>query len=306
MARFVEPANVGSISIILNAIDEMQLADDLHKTLAAYGPLANKVKVVRGDDILRPKGKFTSPSFLERAYVDYRYRIPFVRRQGWRGNNGYRMQQALKLASARCANSESIVLLDTKNVFLRDLSRKDFFTDEGLGRVPFASPTSSFHRNWLRESLAALDVGREVDDIEYTTTFATPYPVSRQILFELLDELEDRFGSVQALFASKRRPSEFMLINAWCLKHYKSPKAWFEKVDPSNVGIWPDFAPDKIEAELRRLSEAEPLSLGLHNRAVSRLRYDQKEILLDALAQRGICKKSVAAEILRRTDALDR
>lgn len=304
MAQFAPFDQVASISIIMNDVDEPQLRSALRDVLPAYGPLQDKVRVISGDDILLPTGRQTSPRPLERFYVDSRHRIPLVRRQGWRGNNGYRLQQALKLASVRCCQSDRIVLLDAKNVFLRGINHADFFTMDGKGKLAFMPPSSDFHRNWLEQSLAALDMNQSVETVAQTTTFATPYPVNGALLTALLDEIETRYGSVQALFASKRRPSEFMLINAYCLKHSGSPDAWFEEAHPINIGLWPDYTPEKLDAELDRLHRPDALSLGVHNRAVAVLSPEQRGRLLAALKDRGICDVDQATAILRRTGAL--
>lgn len=304
MARFLDPVEVASISIVMNDVDEPSLRRNLSDILPFYGPLAQHVQIVGGDDILLPSNKRTSPRALERAYVDYRYRIPSVRRQGWRGNNGYRLQQALKLASARCAGSDRIVLLDAKNAFLRRVSEADFFTGDGKGRLQFLKPELVFHRNWLAQSLLAFEVGCEVEDVFETTTFVTPYPVKRDVLLGVLDEIDARYGSVQALFASKRRPSEFMLINAYCIKHRGGPHTDFENASPINIGLWPEYDKAKVSTELNRLNDPKALSIGVHNRAVSQLGNKHLDQLLGAFEVRGICTKSQARNVLQRIGAL--
>lgn len=304
MARFLDPAEVASISIIMNDVDEPPLRRNLSEILPFYGSLAAHVQIVCGDDILLPGNKRSSPRAFERAYVDHRYRIPSVRRQGWRGNNGYRMQQALKLASARCAGSDRIVLLDAKNVFLRPLSESDFFSSDGKGRIQFLKPELVFHRNWLSQSLLAFEAGCEVDDVSETTTFVTPYPVRRDVLLGVLDEIDARYGSVQALFASKRRPSEFMLINAYCFKQHGGPHADFEKADPINIGLWPEYDEAKVSAELDRLNDPDALSIGVHNRAVAQLGTKHLDQLLGAFEDRGICSRTRTRDVLQRIGAL--
>lgn len=306
MARFLDPADVASISVILNTVDEQDLRDRLADLLPAYGALQDRVRLVGGDEILMPPGRQSRTGLWERAYVNARFRIPFVRRQGWRGNNGYRLQQALKLASARIAGSDRLVILDTKNVFLRQVQETDFFTPDGRGKIALIEPRSDYHRNWLQQSLAALDVDRQCDEVGRTTTFATPFPVKREILMGLLDEIDRGYGSVQALFASRRRPSEFMLINAYCLKHLGGVEACFADSPPEYLGIWPDYTPDRLSEELNRLDDPEPLVLGLHNRAVACLSVEQKDALVAALDQRGISTPEQTDNILRRTEGLSR
>ena len=129
MARFLDTGQVGSIQVVMNDCNEAVLERALEPLLAAYGPLAAKLRILRGDDLLR---------------------------EGWRGNDGYRMQQALNLAAAARAPCERVVILDTQNLFLRPVTAEDFFTSDVRGKLTFLRPENECHRAWWRESLNAL------------------------------------------------------------------------------------------------------------------------------------------------------
>lgn len=217
-ARFADPAQVSSIHVILNDVDEASLRRQIEPILPAYGPLQSKVEIISGDDVLLGDGHCARRPLRDRLLIENRFRIPFIRKGGWRGNNGYRNQQVLKLGAARVAGSDNMVILDTKNVFLRNFEETEFFSASGQARLQFIGVGSDFHRNWLRESLDTLDVSCPDLRQMKTTTFATPFPVRRSLVLALLDDINSRYGSVQALFASRRRPSEFMLMNAFCMK----------------------------------------------------------------------------------------
>lgn len=306
LAQFVDPADVSSISLVLNVRDETSLKAQIEPIIASYGPHANKVKIVLGDDIFQPFATPRQKSWFERIYVENRFRLPFFRRGGWRGNNGYRMQQALKLASARSAASEQMVILDTKNIFLRPVHPSDFFAEDGRAKIRFVPVTDGFHRNWFEASLSVLGVPVESRNISKTTTFSTPYPVQRSLILDLLTHIETQYGSVQGLFASRLRPSEFMLINAFCILHFNAVEARFQPCEAQHVGIWPDYDADQIQSLIECIETDDPLVLGLHNRTVGILSPDHRIRLLAALASRGIAGPEEVEDIMRQVADLSK
>lgn len=303
-ARFVDPAKVASIHVVLNDVDEPALRARVEPLLSAYGPHQSKVQIMGGDDLLLRSGQYGRRSLSDQIRIENRYRIPLVRKGGWRGNNGYRTQQVLKLGVARVAKAEKLVILDTKNLFLRAVEASEFFSESGAARIPFMKVTSDFHRNWLLQSMDALQVPVPDLDSLNTTTFSTPFPVRRSLVRELLDEINVRYGSVQSLFGSRRRPSEFMLINAFCLRADSSLRPWFEAAPNTAVGLWPTYSQQKLAQLVARIGDAETLSLGLHNRAISNLPADLKSHVFNILAEREICDRETAESVLRATSAL--
>lgn len=301
LARFALPEHVASIHVVLNDVDEAELERRVEQVLEAYGPLQSKVQILHGEDVLLGEGHCARAPLRDRILIENRFRIPFVRKGGWRGNNGYRMQQVLKLGAARAAASENMVILDTKNLFLRPVEQTDFFSPDGAARLPFIKVESEYHLNWLCQSLDALDVPHPDLAELRTTTFSTPFPVRRSLILALLDEINTRYGSVQALFASRRRPSEFMLLNAFCLKSADGYAPWFEHAEPLNIGLWPTYSQDRLAQLISELDKPDALSLGLHNRAVSNLPEDLRNRMFAALETRGICDRQVVASVLQQT-----
>ncbi len=303
-ARFVDPYSVGSIHVIMNDIDEPGLRARIEPILAAYGPLRSKVELLSGDDVLLGPGHCARRPRMDQLLIENRYSIPVARKGGWRGNNGYRMQQVLKLGAARVAASENMIILDTKNVFLREFEDLEYFAVSGAARIPFIGVKSDFHRNWLCQSLDALGVPHPDLDQLHTTNFSTPFPVRRALILALLDEINERYGSVQALYASHRRPSEFMLMNAFCLKSPEGYAPWFENTANWNIGLWPSYSQEKLAAQLSRLDDPCSLTLGLHNRALSILPGDLRDRVFSELETRGVCARSLAEDVLTRTATL--
>ncbi|MBO9446568.1 DUF6492 family protein [Ruegeria sp. R14_0] len=303
-ARFVDPDQVGSIHVILNDSDEDRLRTQIEPILNAYGPHRQKVQVVGGDELLLQPGQYARRSFSDRVLIENRFRIPGARKHGWRGTNGYRSQQVLKLGAARVAATENMVILDTKNLFLRSFDGSEFFADSGAARMAFINVESEFHRNWLLQSLDALGAPQVNLSGLRTTTFSTPFAVRRSLVLALLDEINALYGSVQSLFGSRRRPSEFMLMNAFCLKSSEGYAPWFEDKAQCNIGIWPSYSPEVVETQLAMLEDPAALTLGLHNRALSKLPVNLRDRVFAELEHRGICDRSHAEQVLNRTASL--
>ncbi|WP_170409468.1 DUF6492 family protein [Ruegeria atlantica] len=303
-ARFVDPDIVSSIHVIMNDSDEDSLRAKIEPLLASYGPLRSKVQVLGGDELLLQPGQYARRPLVDRILIENRFRIPGIRRQGWRGANGYRSQQFLKLGAARVASSENMVIMDTKNIFLRSFDPAEFFADSGAARIAFMAIQSDFHRKWLTESLDALGAsGIDLKGLR-TTTFATPFAMRRSLALALLDEINERYGSVQGLFGSRRRPSEFMLLNAYCLKSSDGYAPWFEDRAQCNIGLWPSYSPETLASQLAMLDDPSALTLGLHNRALSLLPDNLRDLVFSELESRGVCDRSRAEKVLNRAATL--
>ena len=301
LARFADPAGVAAIRVLVNDADETSVAEGVRAMVPDYGLLADRVEVLGGDAVLgQGRARWRG---LRARYLN---RLPGLRRVGWRGNNGYRMQQAMKLAAARIAPTEDVVLLDAKNVLLAPVARADFFAPDGRARTTFLEVAPGPHRNWLAEALRAMGSDLTPEEVHETTTYVTPFAVRRSVLSDVLAAVEARHGPVDILFASKLRPSEFMLINVHCLSLPGGLSAAFEGGPWRHAGIWPDHDEEAVAATLNRLEAGELLSIGLHYRALSRLPCETLDRLAQAMARRGLGAQDAIAGILRTVGAANR
>lgn len=288
MAKFVDPDAVTDVLLVLNDVDEAAIRARLDEILPDYGPLHPKVRVVGGDELFYGVPRSKPRSLFERIYVDNRHRLPFLAGNGWRGGNGYRMQQALKLASARVARSERMLILDAKNVFLRALDPDEFFDGAGRALALRAKTEPQFHKDWLSESLKVLEVDIDPASIDETITYSTPYPVCRAVMLRVLDEVSVREGSVQALFASKKRPSEFMLIVASCLKNEGNYDRFFGSYGGQHLGLWKGYSSDVIDEIITKAEAAPSVTFGLHRKLLPLLNADQRARIIALFAAREL------------------
>ena len=288
LALLVRPGIINDIKLIINDVDEDKIRRVLEEMRPEYGPHAGKVRIVGGDEVLLSVPRNHRRSLFEWLYVDNRHRLPFVSAQGWRGGNGYRMQQALKLASARVADCERILILDGKNIFLRDFDPAEFFDDQNRGLSTFHAPQADFHRGWLNESLQVMGVNKTADDIEATTAYETPYPVNRQLVLRVLDEVAESHGSVQALFASKQRPTEFMLLFASCIRNEGNVDRYFGEFAGQHMGVWKEYSPPLIDKVISEAEANPSATFGVHRKAITLLSDEQRQRLIALFAERGL------------------
>ena len=300
LARFFPPEDISEILVLVNDIHESRVRDDARKILPEYGPHGPNVRILGGDDLLGATGK-TFRTRLMRT----RHRWPAYRHTGWRGNNGYRMQQAFKLAAARVATSDRILILDSKNVFIRPSATSDFFAPDGRPRMRFMPISADHHERWLRESLRTFDARIPVTEFTETVCYTPPFPIARSFLGEVLEALEARRGPVEGVFAPRRGPSEFMLINVWATVAHAGIRDVFSESPHRNAGFWRDGGPDAFERVLQQIDDPHFLSVGIHRKALKRLPEGSTDRVAEALARFELGPAADLASILGELVATD-
>ena len=148
-------------------------------------------------------------------------------------------------------------------------------------------------------SLQVLGTGIEAGNISETTIYTTPFAVTRTVLRPVLEEVEKRAGPVDCLFASRKRPSEFMLINAWAMMQPGGLRAVFAPDAPPRAGFWPDGGLPEFEHALREIERPEALTAGVHHRGLGMLPPGSIERLAQALASRGLGDADEIGGLLR-------
>jgi hypothetical protein len=217
IARFLDPAGIGAVIVIVNYRNEAACAARVHEILPDYGAFAGRVEILLPDDLFRLRpARFRARGPWARARAAFtasRWRYPFGVKGGWRGNRGWAVQQALKLAVARHGAGSHVLILDAKNHFIRPVSRATFVADDGraLARLGVPSPK---HVKWNAVSFRLLGLTPPGPG-ELAPPTLTPFVVRRADLLASLEAVEARVGPVETFFARKRgAESEFALIHA--------------------------------------------------------------------------------------------
>ncbi len=277
-------AGIARILIILNDVDAAQLRARLDAITPLYGRLADRVEVLSSAALFedaRARG-------LRQHGLRLLARYPVLqglRRSGWRGNDGWRLQQACKLAIAARIDTPYTLLLDAKNIFLRPLEASDFISPDGRARTWFSrhDPQSEA---WMKRSAAALGQPRHPLAPEITT-YITPFTAETRMLRDVLAAIEARHGPVGHFFAFRlNNVTEFMLINAYCNARLGGVRRVFADGGLRSYTIWGD--PDLMMRILREAQEVSAKCIGLHRRALPQLDAPLRALTADLLIAGGV------------------
>ncbi len=252
MGLYLPEGLVDEILNIANATDEAAALADLEAIRADYGPLAPKVRNVTASDVFAAGPERVRLAHWPKRFLSENPWIYGRRRPGWRGNDGWQMQQALKLAVARLVRGPIYVVLDSKNIFVAPMSAADFL-------APSGRPLGRFDRgqgpvDWLGASVRALGLPPGLAARRPILSILTPAVFDRSMIEAVLDAVEARHGTVQALFAMPgNKATEFMLVTGWCLTDEDGIPGHFEEglMDPFNLNYR-----HTEEFKLRRTREA--------------------------------------------------
>lgn len=286
MSRYLPVSLVEEVINIVNATNEAAARDELEGLRAEYGPLAPKVRNVTASEVFAAGPNRTGLRHLPKALVARNPWLYGRRRAGWRGNDGWQMQQALKLAAARVTTADTIVILDSKNIFVAPLRVEDFVAGNGKPLARFDRGKSQLSMRWLPASLKALGLDPRIASERPILSILTPAVVKRRLVCDLLDALEARQGPVQNLFAMPwNRVTEFMLITAWCLKDGGLARSFEDgAIDPWNLNSGHDDG-----LRLRHVAGAATGKLVTPHRIVmTQLSPELRAALLALLSERGL------------------
>jgi hypothetical protein len=269
----------------VNDIDAPACAAGVEALRPAYGRFSDRLEVVTADLLFAARPAAAGPRGLrQRAALWFsrnRWRYPFKVKGGWRGNRGWSIQQAMKLSVARHGDGSHLLILDTKNHFVRPVGFDAFVAADGRPRSFLMRQDGKFY-DWLAGSFRLL--GLEPPDRDRPTPPTwTPVVVRRNALLACLEAVEARVGPVEAFFARSNAPkSEFMLMHA----HAAGPSGGWDTV----------YAPGLIPAAtIARSTDAKDI-----DRLLSRVEAGEANILSIHASRLG----SLDPEVRRRIEAI--
>lgn len=134
-------------------------------------------------------------------------------------SEGQRSQQILKLRASKIVDTETYILLDAKNIFLRPTSLSDFI--DGNGK--FFTKISKVQPQWEDYVEQSFDIlGVAIDDCIKNNVMPTitPYVMITNATKELVSELEKiGSGNINVCFEKKHgKITEFFLYFAYLIK----------------------------------------------------------------------------------------
>jgi uncharacterized protein DUF6492 len=291
MARYLDPAGIGRIVVVVNDIDEAACAARVEAMRAAWGRLAPRLEVVGADALfaLRPaaNGPRGPRQRFRLWFARNRRRYPLGVKRGWRGNRGWAVQQALKLAVARHGDSPMVLLLDAKNHFVKPVGLSSFVSPDGRA-LSFTDLPGDKRNLWIAGSFRLLGLpppGRQVP----SPPTVTPVVVPRAVLRGCLDAVERRVGPVEAFFArAKGDLSEFMLIYAFVAGHCGGWDAVFAPGLVPSASIHRRSDAAEIERVLARVEDGTAEIFSVHDSRLVGLAPDPRRRIEAIWRDRGL------------------
>lgn len=211
---------------------------------------------------------------------------------GWRG------QQVLKLMISRRIETETYLVLDAKNHFIKPAAAGDFFA-EGKA-LTYREPASPLMQRLLVPSLAYFDVGGDEAMAQAMPTI-TPYPMYTSLVRGLIDEVEGREGKdfSSAFLQNLKEVGEFFL--------YYGYLRWRGEVDARYVhrpkscvtlfATWPE-EPALIDRVLGFVTQPEVLMFGLHRLRLPKLSPEHSQRIARMWQEAGLATAEEATYYL--------
>ena len=295
IARYFDAESLNEIIVILNDPDEARCHREVEAMRTEYGHFADRLRIVSPSALLdTPDSVYTRLRASWVAGGRTRFKALFGRSpsrgnpKGWCGNNGWSMQQAFKLLSARVCTGTHIVFLDAKNHFLKPVDATRFVARDGRARSRKLRPDVK-QREWIEASFAAIGLPMPLADEAPPTV--TPFSIERCLLADCIQKLTEQLGPLECFFALRRgKATEFMLIYAALDRGEGHWKRLFADALPTSTTVFrPPESGDPDDTTLLETVKAlrvQPTLLsGIHRTRLQKLkceaRYELSELWID-------------------------
>ncbi|MBP0463167.1 hypothetical protein J5Y09_04530 [Roseomonas sp. PWR1] len=251
IARFVEQDAATSVTVICNE-------PDFHAFRAGFEA-----------EVLPEYG-------VHRTNLTLAHRSALAHPASWQ--HGWRSQQLLKMLAARHLPDGVMLVLDSKNHFIRPIGRESYVTDSGLLRV-WQAQHRGHMEPYFRASMEAFDLPVE-PHIDAWTPTVTPFPLPVEDVRGCLDALLARFGTdfFDRFLHWECRMTEFFLIGAHQIRTHGSLAARFAFGRPNSAILFRDKVEDanRFGAVMFAASQSHSLSFAIHHAALDHLSDEQR------------------------------
>lgn len=243
IATFCAETAVECVIVVANDIDTNYSTNYITEhILSEYGKFANRVRVLRRAD-------FTSSTSL-----------------------GWWIQQLLKLAIAREVQSNTYLVLDAKNHFIRPVDERVLFSDSGKLKSFRVIGHGNLDR-YLINAMHYFRVNKTESETVMPTT--TPYLLSTDVVVNMMREVERREGTrFDSAFLSWKQPmTEFSMYYAFLRSKLDLQDNIYCFGQPHAVatsGNWPSTYQD-LAVLKRRVQAQSVYAFGLHRYTVEKM-----------------------------------
>lgn len=219
-------------------------------------------------------------------------------------SNGWRAQQALKIACSRFIREEFAVVLDTKNHFIRNVGYKDFISAEGRPYSHFVNYTRgdpTFLR-FLKNCGSYFETQFDAASTRAGLPTTTPLTIKKSTMRAMLELIENREGTdiLRAFFCASdlKDTTEFLLYYAFVLKEFGRASDAYERSSPiaaTFFSVSPKNRPGIIGL-LQRLDSEEIKVLGIHRERFRRLGEEEKEKFRNVWISAGLFADAIECD----------
>lgn len=259
-ALYMDPSLATEIIVIDNSKKGSKL--DQEALACAYGPLANRVRVIRNDEIL-------SMSF--------------------EGLDGWFTQQALKLLVARRTCADRIILLDDKNHLVFPLVRDSL--ESNTGKIRFAIQIIDGHplQPYLQSACRYFDLDPALH--KWFVPPVTPFPADVRIMREMLDWVETReCRSFEEAFLRPRGEAltEFFLYGAYLVHSGRAFADVYDLSSQYHEVVWDYRGVTNLDRIIRNSIKSTAPFFSVHSRVFPKLEPVARRLLANYWHQRGL------------------
>jgi len=236
-AMYVDPEIVGTIFIVVN--DEFKVSTKIRRSILwRYGDLSNKVKIIYK--------KLDQPS------------------------HGWKRQQILKLLASRDVHTDTYIILDSKNHFIKPFSLSQIISPSGKLYSLFYRMHPPYRENF-KEMCNYFNYTEHVN-FDKVLPSTTPYFMKTKIVRQLLEDLEEREGlPAEIIIHNKNLYSEFYLYYLYLLSKNISISDIYESRDKTSATLYSNSIsnPELFSFQLEGVEHPQTYCLGIHRKALA-------------------------------------
>lgn len=286
LAHFATQLGIGEVIVCINDVNEEKVRQKVETVRPIYGALAPLLRVVTGSELLaQPREGRGFRYGLRHAWTS-RAVATLRNRGGWRGHDGWQLQQAMKLVVGRSAKFPYILILDAKNFLVAPVAFSDFVADDGRPRTRYTE-SGPLHERWYPASARLLGAPETPPGV--LTNFATPYCISRELLNAVVARIEMRGWPVPAVFCRPRnRATEFMLICAYCEIHCGGIARCFAPDLLRSYTVFGSHPADLAQAILQEALDSDAKMIGIHSHKLASLEEHHRKQVEELMLRHGL------------------